>query len=154
MSSNGQERRILNGAKTQLRWQLQMAIWIVLQWAKANGCPMSGFTCLYAAKNGHLKVLQWARESGCRWDAQICSTAAQFGHLEVLQWARANGCPWSEKTCVHAAAEGHLEILKWAIANGCPWQADRIRAITNNPDILTWLGSKKVALTYAGKDRQ
>ena len=139
--------------KTTTEWAAAKGHLDILQWAIPNGCPMSAFTCLYAASNGHLKVLQWAIANGCQWDVQTCSTAAQGGHLEVLQWARANGCPWGEKTCMNAARNGHLEVLKWAIANGCPWQDYRIRSITDNPDILTWLDDKKAILTSVSKGR-
>ena len=90
-----------------------------LQWARANGCEWTAYTCSAAAAGNHLEVLQWARANGCEWNAGTCSRAAQGGHLEVLQWARANGCEWDARTCSQAAREGHLEVLQWARANGC-----------------------------------
>ena len=46
----------------------------------------SRWTCMCAAKGGHIQVLQWARTKGCPWDAQTCNFAALAGHLEILQW--------------------------------------------------------------------
>jgi len=60
----------------------------VLQWLRANGCPLDEKTCCMAAKGGHLKVLQWARANGCPWNAHTCAFAAQNGHLEMLHWLR------------------------------------------------------------------
>jgi hypothetical protein len=59
----------------------------VLQWARANNCPWSEFTCAYAAGNGHLHVLAWAHANGCDWSESTSARAAIGGHLEVLQWA-------------------------------------------------------------------
>ena len=65
----------------------------VLRWARENGCVWGTFTCLMAARGGHLEVLRWARENGCPWDARTCEALAEGGHLEMLRWARENGCP-------------------------------------------------------------
>ena len=67
-------------------------------------------------------VLQWARAQGCPWDEGTCKDAAKNGHLAVLQWARAQGCPWNEDTCAKAAYDGHFAVLQWARAQGCPCQ--------------------------------
>jgi hypothetical protein len=83
-------------------------------------------------------VLQWARANGCPWNEQVCTYAAQGGHLEVLQWARTNGSPWNDATCYWAAQSGHLEVLKWVIANGCPYNRDRLRGI---PRVKEWLAA-------------
>ena len=93
----------------------------MLKWARENGCPWDGRTCVVAAFHGHLEMLKWARENGCPWDECTCAVAAQNGHLEMLKWARENGCPWDVLTCTYAAGNGHLEVLKWARENGCPW---------------------------------
>jgi hypothetical protein len=93
----------------------------ILKWLRANDCPWDERTCSGAAYGGHLEVLRWARENGCPWGERTCAGAAKGGHLEVLKWARANDCPWNEKTCKYAAYGGHLNILKWARENDCPW---------------------------------
>ena len=92
----------------------------VLKWARRNGCPWDEKTCAEAARGGHLEVLRWARENGCPWDEMTCARAANGGHLEVLQWLRQNGCPWDSYTCMFAAEGGELEVLQWALQNGCP----------------------------------
>ena len=96
----------------------------LLQWARANGCPWNEETCGAAAENGHLEVLQWVRANGCPWDWRTCAGAAEGGHLEVLQWMHVSGYSlyWRRvQTCSWAARAGHLEVLQWLCANGCPW---------------------------------
>ena len=83
--------------------------------------PVGRVYVLGAAKYGHLVVLQWARANGCPWDEYTCSWAAGADELEALRWAHENGCPWDENTCAQAANGGHLDVLKWAHRNGCPW---------------------------------
>ena len=61
----------------------------VLKWAKTNGCPWGGYTCVCAARNGRLEVLQWARANGCPWDKAMCMREATKGkHADVVAWLR------------------------------------------------------------------
>jgi len=116
--------------------------------ASCQGCPWGlgrWWTCIYAAKGGHLKVLQWARSQGCPWNVYTCRFAAEGGHLEVLQWARSDPtdpCPWDELVCINAALKGHLEVLKWAIEKGCPYYINAVKHFAlNYPLILEYLST-------------
>jgi hypothetical protein len=114
---------------------------LVLQWARANGCPWEGSdTCAAAAGGGHLEVLQWARANGCNWDENTCASAARGGHLKVLQWAHSNGCPWNTNVCAYASEGGHLEVLQWARTNGCEWNSDtcRFAVRSRQADTFRW----------------
>lgn len=82
---------------------------------------ISGDTCKFAAKKGHLEVLKWARANGAPWHEWTCAGAAANGHLDVLKWVRANGAPWSKYTSLEAARNGHLDTLTWAVYNGAPY---------------------------------
>ena len=65
-------------------------------------------------------LLKWARANGCDWDEWSCLCAARSGHLEVLQM-RANVCPWSDDVRNVAEMKGHhRRVMEWAVANGCP----------------------------------
>jgi len=125
------------------RWWAALGHLEVLEWARANGCPMDVRTYLEcalavpppspalsrkltrtAAMSGRLEALKVLRAGGCDWGVNMCATAARNGHFEVLKWCRANGCPWDEQTCLAAACRGHLEMLEWARANGGPWDEE------------------------------
>ena len=84
----------------------------MLQWARGQGCPWNAYTCMYAARGGHLSTLQWAHVQGCPWDANTCSFAAREGHLSMLQWLREHGCPLNAAR-VRAYARNHPEVLRW-----------------------------------------
>ena len=62
---------------------------MVLQWARANGCPWDETTCSRAAGGGHLEMLQWARADGCPWD----DLTRYYPTDEILEWAVVNGVP-------------------------------------------------------------
>ena len=81
---------------------------------RANGCPLSEWTCELAAEGGHLEVLHWARQNGCWWDEMTCEYAASRGHLEMLQWARQNGCPGTRERARRRRREGTSRFLQWA----------------------------------------
>tara|TARA_B110000008_G_scaffold58226_1_gene57648 strand:+ start:467 stop:814 length:348 start_codon:yes stop_codon:yes gene_type:complete len=38
-------------------------------------------------------VLQWARANGCPWDETTYEAAVARDHLDVVQWAKENDCP-------------------------------------------------------------
>ena len=116
----------------------------ILQWLRAEGCPWGAATSSSAALGGHLRVLQWARDEGCPWNMSTCWAAATGGHLEVLQWARAKGCPWDAYTCAAAALKGHLEVLQWARAEGCPWDEETCSwaAKGGHLEVLQWARSE------------
>ena len=40
------------------------------------------------SKNGRIDMLQWARANGCPLDKMACAQAALSGCLHVLKWAR------------------------------------------------------------------
>ena len=66
----------------------------------------------WAAYGGHLEILQWLRAEGCPLDERTCKLAAGQGHREVLRWARENGAPWTAATRDWAAAElGYTDDL-------------------------------------------
>ena len=45
------------------------------------------FTCVEAARGGHLEVLKYVMEKGYYWDINvICFNAAEQGHIEILKW--------------------------------------------------------------------
>ena len=69
-------------------------------------------TCFHAAHGGQLEILQWLRAEGCPLGRGICYHAVEQGHVEVLRWARENGCPWDTGTRAQAAAElGYTDDL-------------------------------------------
>lgn len=45
-------------------------------------------------KEGEFVVLKWARQDGCLWDKYTCSQAAAAGRLDMPRWAREILCPW------------------------------------------------------------
>jgi hypothetical protein len=78
-----------------------------LDWALANRCPMTTFTCSRFAAAGNLAALKWARAHGCPWDHTTIWLAAQQGHLHVVKWAREQECGWCHGATVAACANGH-----------------------------------------------
>lgn len=112
----------------------------LLQFAHAQGAPLSKWTCMAAAQNNHFAVLKWLIEQGTKCNDMVCAYAALNGNLEMLQWAREHNCPWSVYTPCSAAAGGHLEILKWVHEQGCPWNdltcSNAVK--TGHWEILRW----------------
>jgi hypothetical protein len=53
-------------------------------------------------------------------DYFTCVCAARYGHIECLKYAHENGCPWNSQTGEYAAKNRQLECLKYACENGCP----------------------------------
>ncbi len=91
----------------------------LLHWLWGNHCPLDGWTCIAAARGGHLDLLQWARANGCPLDkSQLGFSATYGGKLNVLLWTLAQGCSFDEIHLYSAASKGHLAILKWAHAQG------------------------------------
>ena len=111
-----------------------------LAWAKANGCPWTADTFLYAAVGGNLEVLHWMWDQGCPWNETTSSALAGSGHLPVLRWAREHDCPWGESTCCFAALGGHLAVLQWARAHGYPWSKRECEFASQlYPETLAWV---------------
>ena len=67
-----------------------------------------------------MEVLKWLHEKGAPWDGWTCAWAAGNGHLEVIKWLHKKGAPWDERACAWAAWNEHLEVLKWLLSKGCP----------------------------------
>ncbi|ATE82231.1 Ankyrin repeat domain containing protein [Pandoravirus salinus] len=112
------KRRRFRGARF-IGWAAGADNLIVVEWARAQGCPWDAETCAEAARGGHLHVLAWLRDKGCPWDESTCTKAARGGHVDVIKWARANGCPCDMKSCACAAAVGgHIHMLAWVHATG------------------------------------
>lgn len=110
-------------------------------------CDWSAWTCVTAARGGHLEVLRWlrAQEPPCPWDAVTCSAAASAGHLPVLEWLRSQAppCDWDEWTCAGAARGGHLQVLEFLRSQTppCPWDPNTCEAAaeTGHLPVLRWL---------------
>ena len=54
-----------------------------MKWAREHGYPWSPYTCMCAAKNGHLEILKWARENGAPWDDSTRRIAVSKGYVET-----------------------------------------------------------------------
>jgi len=48
--------------------------------------------CDSAARHGDLQALKRARKNGCVWSGWTCAYAAMNGHIDVIEWAIENGC--------------------------------------------------------------
>ena len=101
-----------------------------LQWAQADGCPMSKKwryepgtrEGIAAASNGRIDILAWLdAQDGLPRSKALCEAAAREGHQEALVWLRSRGCRWGPSTVTRAAKGDHVTLVQWAVANGCPW---------------------------------
>lgn len=91
---------------------------------KSGGSSAWGqWTCINAARNGHLECLKYILDNGYPVIDNVCTFAAKYGHLECLKYIHLKGGSkvWNELTCLAAAEGGHLDCLRYAHDNGCPW---------------------------------
>jgi len=109
-----------------------------------NGCTYTPKICEEAGMHGHLHILEWAKANSYKL-AHVCNSAAWGGRLEIIQWGRRNGCEWDLEVCSYAATNGHLDVIKYAIANGCELDVDVCESAVmhNHLDVLKWLGATK-----------
>jgi hypothetical protein len=93
-----------------------------LKWLRENGCELSSYASVKAAKCGHLETLKWLIKHVKWYSSYVtCADVAEGGHLETLKWLHKRGCTLDQSTCAMAARGGHLETLKWLRSRGCPW---------------------------------
>lgn len=113
---------------------------------------MSVWTCLEAARFGHLDCLVFLIKHGCSAVLHTgyrstgafynpCTEAAYGGHMHVLQWAYKQGFVCDERTFEKAAASGRIDILEWLWEHGVPWdeRACATAALHGRLECLTWL---------------
>ena len=97
--------------------------------------------CWAAAQHGHLHVLEWARANDCPMDTNLTAEAASNGHLHVLEWALENGCPMDNDTRVwsskYAREYPDSNILDWVKRNNIPISSVRAdRAVRDSNELL------------------
>ena len=86
-------------------------------------------------------VLQWARANGCPWDETTCEAAVAKGHLDVFQWAKENDCPGAVLFSSFSGSTGGQEqtfdvhdiIQDWADTNSTDHMSyDQAVALVNS----------------------
>jgi len=68
-----------------------------------------------AAKAGNLGVLEWAHANGCPMSANTMNVAAFHGQLAPMKWLRSHGCPVTPTSIVKAAANAQQAALVWLV---------------------------------------
>ena len=93
----------------------------LLRWVREEKeCAWDWQTSGNAAWNGNLDMLKYCCENGCEVSEYTCLAAAKFGHLDCLEYLRSKNCPWDERVCQEAHEENHNDILTYAVKNKCP----------------------------------
>ncbi len=83
---------------------------------------MSPLACEVAASEGHLEVLQWLKANGCPLARHCASRAVTAGRLDILKWLWQNRAPFEiYKVTELAARANQSAVLIWLKDNGFPW---------------------------------
>jgi len=118
----------------------------ILLWALDQGCPVTDYASMCAARNGNIELLTMLVERHAPLTEECCAEAAWGGHLDCLKWLRGRGCRWDENTWTNAAVpsegqllpedcatwaseieiygEPQLHILRYLFEEGCPCNLD------------------------------
>jgi hypothetical protein len=104
--------------------------------------------CGDAVKHKYFDILEWLRANGCPLDEDVFRYPAEQGDLETLKLLRRKGCPWSSYAINYAAGQPNIEVLEWIKENGgiFGWQAYSIAAENSNIAALDWLYEHKILL--------
>ncbi len=116
----------------------------MVKYCVANECPITAYTCAYAASEGQLECLKYLREEGkAPWGSGTASWAATNGHLHILEYlVERKYDKYSMYTCEHAAEKGHLDCLKYLHETAkAPWYSHVVRKAHGNkhPDCVQYL---------------
>ncbi len=98
----------------------------VLQWVYTNGCPWDHWTFMGAAQRDDMNMMEWLYHQQCPWSAWAFYEAIENDHLDAVAWLFKHKCPWDAHACAIAAKRGNLTILRYLRAHGCPFD-DSVR---------------------------
>jgi hypothetical protein len=96
----------------------------MVKYCVANECPVDEWTCVCAARYGHLECLKYLREEvKAPWDSDTASFAALNGHLHILEYlVERKYDQYSVYVCQFAAQNGLLDFLKYLHETAkAPW---------------------------------
>jgi len=96
----------------------------MVKYCVANKCPVDEWTCVCAARYGHLECLKYLREEAkAPWDLRTATWAHQNGHLHILEYLiESKFDKYDEVACHFAARNGLLDFLKYLRETAkAPW---------------------------------
>ena len=109
----------------------------MIKYCVANECPLDEWTCVRAARYGHLECLKYLHEEAkAPWDSVTASWAAQNGHLHILEYlVERKFDKYNERACEYAAMNGHFDCLKYLHETAkAPWDYLAVREAHNNEE--------------------
>jgi hypothetical protein len=97
----------------------------VVQFLRAQGCPLSTFVFYVAAERGHIAMCTYLHAEHCSWNESTCNSAARGGSVDTLRWLRERGCPWVPSVVSRcAAAGGGVDVMLYLQQQGIVFDAE------------------------------
>jgi hypothetical protein len=91
----------------------------VVQFLRAQGCPLSTSIFHLAAERGHIAMCTYLFAEQCLWDEVTSHYAARGGSVDALRLLRQRGCPWNPPVVsTNAAAGGSVDVLLYLQQQG------------------------------------